>query len=77
MYATCIEPLHCDDPRSKERSRHNRIARDALNEAGIKPHFESRSLAVCERHAHRMNEVLEPLGRSALVSNTQSIRIGG
>mgnify|MGYP005870324237 CR=1 FL=1 len=67
-YATTIEPIHHDDPRWSDRSKHNRIAHDALKAAGIKPVKECGDPARLEGHRDRMNAVLEPLGRKAIIN---------
>ena len=71
MYGTSIEPIPGLDPRWNDRQSLNKVARDALKAAGINPNFDSNDLAAVERHAARMNAVLEPLGRNALISKVR------
>lgn len=75
MYQTCIEPLHHDDPRQAEKLKHKSDALNALRDAGIKPTIVSRSRDRVEQHAKRMDEILEPMNRRALVSRCMSLNV--
>ena len=73
MYGTSIDPIPGLDPRWDKRSKLNRLAQDALRAAGVEPNFQSNDIAAVERHAEKMDSILAPLGRNALISKMHSL----